>query len=149
MGYKKAAILSIFCGIWEIILGAYILLTFVFCYFDIGGQYEHLPILYSYFASNLSWFVPLSFIVLLVSFGLFISGGVFLFKNKSLTSKSLMGGYVIYTFYACLNFLSILLASMSKHFPAQGFKSPPFLTTLIGSIFVILPIVFLQRMLKR
>jgi hypothetical protein len=148
MGNKKAAILSIFCGIWEVLLGAIILWAFIFGYFDIGSQYEKLPRLYSYLGASLSLLSYVFFIFLLVACGYFIRGGLLLYKDKTTVKKSLRGAYFIYIYYACLNLLSILLAVMARKFPAQSFKSQQFFITIIGSILIILPIIFLQRMLK-
>ncbi|MGD0336580.1 MAG: hypothetical protein ABSB18_05710 [Candidatus Omnitrophota bacterium] len=143
MGNKKAAALSIFCGAWEILLGGLILYFFIFGYFDIGSQYEKLPALYGYIATSFSILGYLFTILLLIASIYFVGGGLLLFRDKTIVRNSLKGIYIMYVYYGCLNFLSILLAGMTKNF-----VSPPFLMTTIGSILVVLPAIFLHRILK-
>ena len=108
--YKKASWLSIFCGLWNAILGFLFGFGFIFSSFDIGDGYEKVGPLYKSIAHNISWFGMFLFGIGAISSVFLIIGGVLLLSSKMNRRFSIFGLYGMYFYFACFGVITFLLS---------------------------------------
>jgi hypothetical protein len=147
----RVAIYSIGCGIWQLLLGwAVFVFFFAFSYFEISPENDSkLPYLYHFIKTCLGFGFPFNSVTifLFVVCGLFIRGGLHIFKDKT-ARASLIAAKCLYIYYGLLNILSVMFGyiwmSIGFEFPAL---TAIFLT--ICTIVVLIPILFLEKELKK
>lgn len=141
-GYKKAGGLSVFCGVWSMLLGVLFGAMFIFSWFDIGEGYAKVGQLYNQIAANINLIANVLGVVGLASCLLLIVGGVILLMNKQNTGISIAGLWGIYLYFLCF-VVMVFLLSVSARAPGRS------LPWICGCLFLLVPSFFLQGVLKK
>lgn len=142
MASKKAGWLSIFCGIWSMVMGSLFCYAFIFCSFDMGSEgYAKVGKLYKEIASNISWIATCLGIVGIISCLLLIVGGIMLILNSKNRAVSIFGLWGVYFYFLCYVAMAFLLAISGGNL---GLAS-----VWIGAELLILtPVFFLQKIIS-
>jgi len=142
-GDKKVGVLSIFCGIWTIILGLLFLISFIFSWFDIGEGYAKVGWLYSQIADNINLIANILGIIILGSCIILIAGGITLISNKQKKGISTVGLCGVYFYFLCLGVMIVALFISAG--PARS--TGTLLVWLGACIFLLIPNILLLKML--
>jgi uncharacterized membrane protein len=137
---KKAGKLSIFCGIWNLIMGFLFGFSFIFVSFE--GKHPGVGKLYDQIGSNISDLGMCFFIFGLISCILLIVGGIKLFSSSEKTSVTNVGLLGVYVYYLCFIVMDLLLAT-------SGGKIENIFFFIGVCVFIMVPTFFLQRILTK